>query len=197
VRRFPTGTESEMYEVDISRPSNALKYLRSSHLGNAEEDSLRYRSLIQELRILRHPPLAKHPNLLRIFEVGWELDLVDGTRALPTISTEFAIWGTLQSFLLCIEKDDVDWPMKRRLLLDVAEGLSALHACSIVHGDLKMENVLVMTTPEDPDFSVIAKLSDFGFSLDISEQKSHRSLVGFTPLCAAPECMQALSPKGL
>jgi serine/threonine protein kinase len=44
---------------------------------------------------------------------------------------------------------------------------------------------------------VIAKLSDFGFSLDISQQKGVRSLVGFTPLWAAPECIQDLSPEGL
>lgn len=97
VRRFPTG--SEMDETDFFRPSHALKCLRSSQVTNANEDSLRYRSLIQELRILRHPPLVKHPNLLRIFEASWELDLMDGTKLLPTISTEFATWGTLQNFL--------------------------------------------------------------------------------------------------
>jgi serine/threonine protein kinase len=183
VRRFPTGTE--MDEFDLLRPSHALKCLRPSHLGNAREGSFRYRSLILELRILRHPPLARHPNLLRIFEASWELDLIDGTKVLPTISTKFATYGTLQNLLLCME--DHDWPLKRRLLLDVVEGLSALHACSIVHGDLKMENILVMTTPEDSECPIIAKLSDFGFSLDVSDQKGLRSLVGFTPLWAAPE----------
>jgi ankyrin repeat protein/serine/threonine protein kinase len=195
VRRFPTG--NEMDEFDMMRPSHALKCLRSSHLSSADEDSMRYRSLIQELRILRHPPLIKHPHFLRIFEASWELDLMDGTKVLPTISTEFATWGTLQNFLLCIESEGLDWPGKRRLLLDVVEGISALHACSIVHGDLKMENVLVVPTPEDPECPMIAKLSDFGFSIDISPQQEPRSLVGFTPLWAAPEYTQDLSPEGL
>jgi ankyrin repeat protein/serine/threonine protein kinase len=193
VRRFPTG--SEMDETDFFRPSHALKCLRSSQVTNANEDSLRYRSLIQELRILRHPPLVKHPNLLRIFEASWELDLMDATKLLPTISTEFATRGTLQNFLVGIEEPD--WPMKRRLLLDVVEGLSALHACSIVHGDLKMDNVLVLSTPDDPECPVIAKLSDFGFSLDVSQQKDLSSLIGFTPLWAAPEYTQSLSVGGL
>jgi serine/threonine protein kinase len=122
---------------------------------------------------------------------------MDGNKMLPTISTEFATWGTLQNFLLCMEPEGLDWPMKRRLLLDVVVGISALHACSIVHGDLKMENVLVVSTPEDTDCPVIAKLSDFGFSLDISQQKEPRSLVGFTSLWAAPEYTQHLSPEGL
>jgi serine/threonine protein kinase len=158
---------------------------------------MRYRSLIQELRILRHPPLVKHPNLLRIFEASWELDLMDGTKVLPTISTEFATWGTLQNFILCIAPEGLDWPAKRRLLLDVVEGISALHACSIIHGDLKMENILVVLTPEDPECPMIAKLSDFGFSIDISQEQEPRSLVGFTPLWAAPEYTQDLSPEGL
>ena len=193
VRRFPTGPE--MDEADMLRPSQAVKCLRSSSLSNASEASFRYRSLIQELRILRHPPLAKHPNFLRIFELSWEIDLIDSTKVLPVISTEFAIYGTLQNCLLCVE--ELDWPAKRRLLLDVVEGLSALHACSIVHGDLKMENILVMKATEGSECPVIAKLSDFGFSLDISEQRGLRSLVGFTPLWAAPESGQILSPEHL
>lgn len=193
VRRF--STTSEMDEFDFFRPSSALKCLRSSQLADAREISSRYRSLVQELRILRHPPLGKHPNLLRIFEASWEIDVMDATKLLPTISTEFATHGTLQNLLLGLE--EIDWSAKRRLLLDVVEGLSALHACSIVHGDLKMENVLVIATPEDPECPVIAKLSDFGFSLDLSYQTGLRKLVGFTPLWAAPEYTQELSPEGL
>jgi serine/threonine protein kinase len=92
-----------------------------------------------------------------------------------------------------MEPEGLDWLMKRRLLLDVVGGISALYACTIVHGNLKMEKVLVVLASKDTDCPVIAQLSDFGFSLDISRQKEPRSLVGFTPLWAAP----GLSPESL
>jgi serine/threonine protein kinase len=46
--------------------------------------------------------------------------------------------------------------------LEVAEGIAALHACSIAHCDLKQENVLVVSHQER---GVICKISDFGHSI--------------------------------
>jgi serine/threonine protein kinase len=152
-------------------------------------------ALIQELRILRHRPLTKHPNFPKIVDIAWEYDALDLQRALPTIGTEFAAWGTLDSFFLTLPEPD--WPMKSRLLLDVVEGLSALHSCKIVHGDIKMENVLVFAYEGDPNFPVIAKLSDFGFCVDVSESAELQSLIGYTPLWAAPEASQSLKKECL
>jgi hypothetical protein len=48
--------------------------LATSVADGPEEESLCYRSLIQELRILLHKPFATHPNLLQILDLSWELD---------------------------------------------------------------------------------------------------------------------------
>lgn len=48
-------------------------------------------------------------------------------------------------------------------IADIADGLSALHMCGVVHGDLKPENVLLFDDPGEKG-SLIAKLGDFGFS---------------------------------
>ena len=45
------------------------------------------------------------------------------------------------------------------LALDVASGLELLHACDIIHGDVKLENVLVFSSENG---SARAKISDFG-----------------------------------
>src|SRR5271168_368066 len=95
VRRWPTGSRDEKSEKMHFRPSEALKSLRSSIMDGPGEESLRYRSLIQELRILLHKPLATHPNLLRILDLTWELDPAGTQMVVPTISTEFAAFGTL------------------------------------------------------------------------------------------------------
>ncbi|XP_022864808.1 probable LRR receptor-like serine/threonine-protein kinase At4g36180 [Olea europaea var. sylvestris] len=49
----------------------------------------------------------------------------------------------------------LNWPMRHLIALGIARGLSFLHAASMVHGDLKPQNVLF-----DADFE--AHLSDFG-----------------------------------
>ena len=149
---------------DYWRPSIALKTLRSCKQNSNAETSFRYRSLIQELRILRHAPLARHPNLVRITQLGWEPDELNLGQFLPTVSTEYALYGSLKSFLATWE---VSYVLRRHIILGVAEGLFALHQCSIVHADVKLDNVLIF--PHDNEaYPFIAKLSDFGFAMDTS-----------------------------
>ncbi|KXZ47116.1 hypothetical protein GPECTOR_38g354 [Gonium pectorale] len=92
-----------------------------------------------------------------------------------------------------------------RLALDVARGVAHVHACRIVHGDLKPDNVLLVvaavdgdnqhaeatapcpgpaslsTTPasasaQDPAFPALtAKVADFGLSLPLPEDATHQS----------------------
>lgn len=195
VKRISTGSADEIYEADLFRASMAQKSLRSFSGSTADEVASRWRALIQELRILRHQPLTKHPNFPRIVDIAFEHDAIDLQRALPIIGTEFAAWGTLDSFFLTLPEHD--WPMKSRLLLDVVEGLSALHSCKIVHGDIKMENILVFAYEEDPNFPIIAKLSDFGFCVEVSESDEHQSLIGYTRLWAAPEASLPLKKECL
>ncbi|KAG8741702.1 hypothetical protein FRC10_002575 [Ceratobasidium sp. 414] len=53
-------------------------------------------------------------------------------------------------------------PSRWRLCIQVAEGLSAVHASRMVHGDLKAKNILVCAEGR-------VKLSDFGNSIFVSE----------------------------
>jgi serine/threonine protein kinase len=61
------------------------------------------------------------------------------------------------------------------MCVNVARGLHELHMCGIVHGDLKLDNVLVtahtsaQSGPQGMSQSVVAKISDFGHSLLLYE----------------------------
>ncbi|KAF2191977.1 hypothetical protein K469DRAFT_805290 [Zopfia rhizophila CBS 207.26] len=191
MRRYSEGNRKDVDVHDHWRDSQAIKCLRVSLTENDESaNSYRYRSLIQELRILRHHPLSKHPNLLRVNGIGWEPNEDDIATFLPFVQAEFATLGTLNTFLSSWQIPYVN--QKRRLILDVTEGLSGLHECSVVHGDVKSENVLVLMS-EDRNYPFLAKLSDFGFSIDTSStDESCGHLVGYTPLWAAPEATSRL-----
>jgi serine/threonine protein kinase len=117
-------------------------------------------AILLELRVLTHSPLRKHDNIVRLIQVGWEGDALDKTIKWPVLIIDFADRGTLADFFE--NEAVVDFSTKRSISLDVAKGLQGLHDCQIVHGDLKLLNVLIYS---DDDRHVVAKLSDFGGAL--------------------------------
>ncbi len=111
---------------------------------------------------------VRHPNVLTIFDSGVE----DGrpylvTRLLEGVSLEEAAPGD---------------PLP--LLLEVAEGLSALHRAGLVHRDVKPANIVV-------DRGRIPVLVDLGLVLDTHRDRLSRTgqrigSLGFLP----PECLR-------
>lgn len=117
----------------------------------------RLQSVLREVLIMCHPPLAYHPNIISLFGYGWT---VEAQGPSPFVSVEFATMGSLRDYM------EMGHSIRTKLILmgDVAAGLMALHSCGIVHGDLKLDNVLVLNSLERPSGS-IAKVSDFGHSI--------------------------------
>ncbi|KAK6527712.1 hypothetical protein TWF694_004692 [Orbilia ellipsospora] len=175
----------------------ALKTLRASHFADPREKALSYRSLIQEIKILRHHKIKGHPSFLDCWNVWWGVDIEHPGLLHPTIRGEFAYLGTLSNFLQ-LGQFNITYQVIRQLILDVAYGLWALHRSSIAHGDLKPDNILVTLRPcghgrtSGSSCFAIAKLSDFGFSIDTNSGPEYQYLVGYTPLFAAPEATTRL-----
>jgi len=122
----------------------------------------------------RPVPVPHHPNLVRVLDSGeWAgrpyqvLEWVDGT--------------DLGSYLR--EQAPPDIPAACRLAAQVAAGLEALHQAGLVHGDLKPQNVLVVSGPGGP----AVKLIDFS-----GTQPGEPVLA--TPLYAAPEVLAGNQP---
>jgi serine/threonine protein kinase len=60
------------------------------------------------------------------------------------------------------------------LLLDCARGLAYLHSKSIIHGDIKPDNVM-LKAEFSRSASAIAKLTDFGLSVALDPAATHAS----------------------
>jgi serine/threonine protein kinase len=133
-----------------------------------------------EIRALSHPPLANHPNIVKLLGYGWS---VSQGISLPFVVVEYAELGTLDAYL----RNSSSHPLEEKLQLahDVACGLNALHACKVIHGDAKMANVLLYGN--DRASGPIAKLSDFGHAVLWSATRLYVPLYGGTPLFNAPE----------
>ncbi|KIO34714.1 hypothetical protein M407DRAFT_240531 [Tulasnella calospora MUT 4182] len=69
-----------------------------------------------------------------------------------------APWCDNGDALRYVQKNpDMSYAMRKRLLYDIADGLAYLHRKNIVHGDLKLGNVML-------DESMMGMLCDFGLS---------------------------------
>lgn len=156
-----------------------------------------HRSLIHELRILSHPPLRNHRNLINLFGVAWEKhqDPSGVEYMRPVILQSCASRGNLRDYLRAMRDDkQLSWDNKMLFCKDILDGLAALHASNIIHGDVKCENILL---DGGPDALPVVKLTDFGFSViiprfDHSSGPQEVDILGGTKEYMAPEVSIAI-----
>ncbi|KAJ3847883.1 hypothetical protein EV368DRAFT_87213 [Lentinula lateritia] len=148
----------------------ALKY--TCHDTDAARTAVNWKQLLTEVRVLLHEPVRYHPNIVRLLGISW--GAVDEMQSnFPALVLEYSDLGTLAQF----QSNSIgalSFDVRKKLCWDVAKGISILHACSVIHGDLKHENVLIYPN-RDPRASVkyVAKISEFrGSLMDIGAENS-------------------------
>ncbi|KAL9610415.1 MAG: hypothetical protein Q9167_004870 [Letrouitia subvulpina] len=135
----------------------AVKHIRQDDdrgsPNTSDSDTLRHRlqSVLLEVQVLVHPFLRRQRNIIRLLAHGWDEEI------LPFLVVELADLGTASKFL---QDGKRSWNEMGQLVFDVASGLAVLHNCHIVHGDIKIENILIFS---EANGGFVAKLSDFGF----------------------------------
>ncbi|EXJ53415.1 serine/threonine protein kinase [Cladophialophora psammophila CBS 110553] len=147
----------------------ALKRLKPPRTRPGIRESTQFprihRSLIHELRILSHTSLRNHRNLINLFGIAWErhqdVSGIDYMR--PVVVQSCATRGNLRDYLRA-KTDDKELPWRTKMLFckDILDGLVFLHASNVIHGDIKCDNILL---EEDSNTRLVAKLTDFGFSV--------------------------------
>lgn len=92
---------------------------------------------------------------------------------------EYVGKASLHSFLKTCHERRLDEPEAKRLFKQIVEGLCYCHKMSVVHRDIKLENILL-------DSNNNIKIIDFGFSIIIGEDKKLKIFCG-TPSYMSPE----------
>jgi serine/threonine protein kinase len=140
------GGFGAVYKGTWSDKQVAVKKLHAAKLTKKER-----KMFIRETLILGM--LGDHPNIVKLY--GYTLHPV-------SLVMEYVSKGSL-SYLLhyCedaqVEAKMTDGRVKLNILLGIAYGMAQLHECSVTHGDLKPQNVLITD-----DFQ--AKIADFGLA---------------------------------
>lgn len=168
--------------------------LRSTTTNASQGD---WKDILFELRALLHEPIRYHPNLVRLLGIQWGLSPMSKS-TFPVLIMEYASFGTM-SELQSVD-ESLSFHVKQKLCYDVGRGLAALHACGIVHGDLKHENVLIFPNKRHMEgVPYTAKLGDFGGSvMDMSSQELRQSETWTWPFQAPEiEAKKDLNRQGL
>lgn len=163
-------------------------------------DAVRLVEISVELRVLAHEPLRHHPNIVDLLAFSWDKQSDEFGRRWPFLVVENANCGSLVDFFQSADPSQRKLRIGMSLALDVANGLTALHHCGVVHGDLKPENVLIF---QYPDGTIRAKISDFGSATIMSDftstdgEPSSILLPAYTPPWEAPEVQDAIELASL
>ncbi|KAH3760222.1 protein serine/threonine kinase [Pelomyxa schiedti] len=133
-------------------------------------------SFAQEVAILES---VRYPQIVHFF----------GAVKIPghlSIITEYFPLGNLTS---CMKKTKLSNLLKLKCVIDCAKGMTFLHQLSILHRDLKPDNLLVSSL--NVDVEVNCKINDFGTSRNInkSEQAQYYTCGVGTPVYMAPEVL--------
>lgn len=154
----------------------ALKLIRPASSDNPDH----LRRFEQEARAAA---LLNHPNILAIYDVGFE-----GTT--PYIVAELLEGRTLRQ---CLGESPIPVRQAAGYALQIAQGLSAAHARNIVHRDLKPENLFL--TNDDR-----IKILDFGVAKlqpSAEDQRSVANLSTVTKHGAVIGTVAYMSPEQL
>ena len=144
LRRLGQGGMGTVYEVCRTTDDRhlAAKVLRG---GSVHKEALG--RFAREAQIMAR---LHHPHLIAISDV----DVTDE-------GTLFLVMELVRGRSLAqLRERAADLAWARTVLAQVAEGLVVLHACGIVHRDVKPENILVDESSPAP----LVKLADFGIS---------------------------------
>lgn len=146
----------------------AAKFLRKRRKGKDCRGEI-----LKEIKMLEiagvHPRLI---NMTEVFETSHEMIII----------TEYAEGGEL--FQRVVVDENFDEQETRRLLRQILEGVLFLHEHSIVHLDIKPQNILLTGT--GPKSNI--KLCDLGFARPINSGDDVRDIIG-TPDYVAPEIL--------
>jgi serine/threonine protein kinase len=175
-RRLPDLVIGEAEDVVIKRVNVALSRDESNAKSFAASPEYRQqlRALELELLSLCNPRLRGHRNIVHLVAWGYDYPIPD--TPVPILFVEAALLP-LSDFLkpenrelLGNQPDDV----KYQLALDTVAGIEALHSLSIVHGDIKPDNILVFrqTAGGGGKVPFCAKISDFGVCLNLETRQS-------------------------
>lgn len=141
------------------------------------KDLQRRKGVRREIEILER---LSHKNIVKI------IDTVESNNHVNII-LEYVSGSSLHHFLKKHHERRLDEEVARQIFLPIVEAIAFCHQKSIVHRDIKLENILLEGR--------VPKLIDFGFSTTFQVDRKVKMFCG-TPSYMAPEIVSRVEYRG-
>ncbi|EME81802.1 uncharacterized protein MYCFIDRAFT_175392 [Pseudocercospora fijiensis CIRAD86] len=179
---YPEDCQEEITTVEVAVKWPLFQYNED---GSLDLTSPRSRQQVHDMYLeiiaLRNKSLRYHRDIVDLY--GWGLDGTWYERPLLVLELAYADLSSIFS------KHELGPDSIHQLSIDVGQGLDAIHAAGIVHGDLKPQNILVFRNNRCQQVPFIAKLADFGLSVGDHQSPLDKCIevVGMSSQWCAPE----------
>lgn len=165
LKKVGQGASGSVYLAKIKSDGSKVAIKQMNLLRQSRKDLLLNEILL--MKEMQHPNIV---NYLDSFVVSNELWMV----------MEYMDGGQLTDI---IDNNTLHEDQIAAISLETCKGLEHLHSKNIIHRDIKSENVL-MTGAGD------IKITDFGYSAQLTDTKKQRATMAGTPYWMAPEVVR-------
>ncbi|GAA5919377.1 hypothetical protein JCM5296_001719 [Sporobolomyces johnsonii] len=166
IKKVGQGASGSVFVAKVlaSGSKVAIKQMDLSHQPRKE-------LIVNEILVMKE---SQHPNIVNFLDSF----LVNGAEL--WVVMEFMEGGALTDI---IDSNTLEEDQISSISNETCKGLQHLHAQSIIHRDIKSDNVLL-------DAQGHVKITDFGFCAKLTDQKSKRATMVGTPYWMAPEVVK-------
>lgn len=166
IRKVGQGASGHVYVAKelATGKKVAIKEMDLSHQPRKE-------LIVNEILVMKE---SQHPNIVNFLESY----LVKNNEL--WVVMEYMEGGALTDI---IENNTLEEDQISSICFETCKGLQHLHSQSIIHRDIKSDNVLL-------DAQGRVKITDFGFCAKLTDQKSKRATMVGTPYWMAPEVVK-------
>lgn len=184
MRRIARGGHCTVHQL-ISTIDGSRAALKTLRLDSSDDAGAVERFLREARALLR----VRHPSIVEVLDVGqvdslgafFVVDYVDG-----------------DSVRALLDSGVLELRVALRIAIEMALALDAVHACGVVHRDLKPDNVMVLPVDRNDESLTLAKLIDFGIASIVGDLRitSSWEVIG-TPGYMSPEYVRegAMAPS--
>ena len=175
VKTVGEGSFGKVYKGQLksSGEYRAIKKIDKKCLDQAELMSIK-----NEFEMLKK---LDHPCIIRLY------DIYDSENYLYVV-TELCEGGSLLQFT---NQQEISESLLRTILDQLLGAVRYMHSFNILHRDLKLENVILVSKYKKGKNPLELKIIDFGTALDMEKEESKHAEIMGTPLYMPPEAFSS------
>lgn len=166
IRKVGQGASGHVYVAKTLATGKKVA-IKEMDLSNQPRKEL----IVNEILVMKE---SQHPNIVNFLDSY----LVKNNEL--WVVMEYMEGGALTDI---IENNTLEEDQISSISMETCKGLGHLHSQSIIHRDIKSDNVLL-------DAQGRVKITDFGFCAKLTDQKSKRATMVGTPYWMAPEVVK-------